>query len=95
MQTPVPRHKIKDAPKLPLNMLDALRFYDKDTSLKAAMGEEFSAAYLKLKHAEWNAFCTHFTTWEKENTLRLKLFLKFLATALTPYSRRFILVAAN
>ncbi len=62
-------HKIKDAPKLPLNMLDALRFYDKDTSLKAAMGEEFSAAYLKLKHAEWNAFCTHFTAWEKENTL--------------------------
>jgi len=50
-------------------MLDALRLYDKDTSLKAAMGEEFSAAYLKLKHAEWNEFCTHFTTWEKENTL--------------------------
>jgi glutamine synthetase len=62
-------HKIKDAPRLPLNMLDALRLYDKDTSLKAAMGEEFSAAYLKLKHAEWNEFCTHFTTWEKENTL--------------------------
>ncbi|MBE9476337.1 MAG: type III glutamate--ammonia ligase [Proteobacteria bacterium] len=62
-------HKIKDAPKLPLNMLDALRYYDEDTSLKAAMGEEFSAAYLKLKHAEWNEFCTHFTTWEKDNTL--------------------------
>ncbi len=62
-------HKVKAAPKLPLNMLDALRYYDEDTSLKAAMGEEFSAAYLKLKHAEWNAFCTHFTTWEKENTL--------------------------
>ncbi len=62
-------HKIKDAPRLPLNMLDALRLYDEDTSLKAAMGEEFSAAYLKLKYAEWNEFCTHFTTWEKENTL--------------------------
>jgi len=62
-------HKIKDAPKLPLNMLDALRFYDKDTSLKSAMGEEFSAAYLKLKHAEWNDFCTHFTIWEKDNAL--------------------------
>jgi glutamine synthetase len=62
-------HKIKDAPKLPLNMLDALRFYDKDTSLKSALGEEFSAAYLKLKHAEWNDFCTHFTTWEKDNAL--------------------------
>ncbi len=62
-------HKIIDAPKLPLNMLDALRFYDKDTSLKSAMGEEFSAAYLKLKHAEWNDFCTHFTAWEKDNAL--------------------------
>ena len=43
-------HTVKGAPKLPLNLLDALREYDKDKSLKAAMGEEFSAAYLKLKH---------------------------------------------
>ena len=62
-------HKVKGAPKLPLNMLDALREYDKDKSLKAAMGEEFSAAYLKLKHQEWNAFVSHFTQWEKDNTL--------------------------
>jgi glutamine synthetase len=62
-------HTVKDAPKLPLNMLDALRYYDEDTSLKAALGEEFSAAYLKMKHAEWDAFCAHFTEWEKQNTL--------------------------
>jgi glutamine synthetase len=62
-------HKIKDAPKLPLNLLDALRFYDEDTSLKAAMGEEFSAAYLKMKHQEWNDFCTHFSRWEKDNAI--------------------------
>ncbi len=62
-------HKIKDAPRLPLNMLDALRFYDKDTSLKAAMGEEFSAAYLKMKNDEWNDFCNHFSAWEKQNAL--------------------------
>ena len=43
-------HTVKDAPKLPLNLLDALREFDKDKSLKAALGEEFSAAYLKLKH---------------------------------------------
>ena len=62
-------HKITDAPKLPLNMLDALREYDKDTELKASMGEEFSAAYLKMKHQEWNDFCNHFSSWEKANTL--------------------------
>ena len=62
-------HKVRGAPKLPLNMLDALREYDKDKGLKAAMGAEFSAAYLKLKHQEWNDFVSHFTAWEKDNTL--------------------------
>ena len=62
-------HKVKGAPKLPLNLLDALREYDKDKSLKAAMGDEFSAAYLKLKQQEWNSYASHFSQWEKDNTL--------------------------
>jgi glutamine synthetase len=33
------------------------------------MGEEFSSAYLKLKHQEWNSYCSHFSRWETENTL--------------------------
>ena len=60
---------MKNAPKLPLNLLDALRNFDKDKALKAALGEEFSAAYLKLKHQEWNAYAQHFTQWERDNTL--------------------------
>ena len=60
---------VTGAPKLPLNLLDALRDYDKDTTLKAMMGEEFSAAYLKLKHKEWDSFVGHFSRWEHENTL--------------------------
>ena len=62
-------HKVTDAPKLPLNMLDALREYDKDIELKAMMGEEFSSAYMKMKHQEWNSFVSHFSHWEKEHTL--------------------------
>lgn len=62
-------HTVKNAPKLPLNMLDALREYDSDTTLKAMMGDEFSAAYLKLKHQEWNSYASHFSRWETENTL--------------------------
>ena len=62
-------HKIKNAPRLPLNLLDALRLYDKDKTLKAAMGAEFSAAYLKMKHQEWNSYTAHFTAWERQNTL--------------------------
>ena len=62
-------HTVRGAPKLPLNMLDALRAYDKDKGLKDAMGKEFSDAYLKLKMEEWNSFVSHFSSWEKENTL--------------------------
>ena len=62
-------HTVRGAPKLPLNMLDALRAYDKDKGLKEAMGKEFSEAYLKLKMEEWNSFVSHFSSWEKDNTL--------------------------
>ena len=62
-------HSVMDAPKLPLNMLDAMRAFDQDAGLKAAMGEEFAAAYLKLKTQEWNDFSNHFSVWEKTNTL--------------------------
>ncbi|HEY0122936.1 MAG TPA: type III glutamate--ammonia ligase [Rhizobium sp.] len=62
-------HLVKDAPRLPLNLLDALRAYDEDEGLKEAIGSEFSAAYLKLKHQEWNSYCSHFTQWERDSTL--------------------------
>ncbi|MGR3571556.1 type III glutamate--ammonia ligase [Brevirhabdus sp.] len=62
-------HKVEGAPKLPLNMLDGLREFDKDASLKKAMGEEFAAAYLKLKHEEWNSYVSHFSNWEKAHTM--------------------------
>jgi glutamine synthetase len=62
-------HKVKKAPKLPLNLLDALRAYDRDSVLKEALGLEFSEAFLKLKNAEWNSYVSHFTDWEREHTL--------------------------
>ncbi len=62
-------HTVKNAPKLPLNLLDALREYDKDKTLKSMMGDDFSAAFLKLKHQEWNSYASHFSKWETENTL--------------------------
>ena len=62
-------HTVKDAPKLPLNLLDAIRAFDKDEGLKSALGDEFSKAYIKLKTAEWNNFATHFTQWERDHTL--------------------------
>ena len=62
-------HKVTDAPKLPLNLLYALRAYDMDKGLKTAMGDEFSSAYIKMKMQEWNAYVSHFSSWEKDNTL--------------------------
>ena len=62
-------HLIEGAPKLPLNLLDALRDYDKDTTLKAMMGDAFSDAYLKLKLQEWHSYTAHFSSWEHANTL--------------------------
>ncbi|MDO5630782.1 MAG: type III glutamate--ammonia ligase [Paracoccus sp. (in: a-proteobacteria)] len=62
-------HTVTDAPKLPLNLLDAIRAYDEDSELKAAMGDDFSTAYIKMKRQEWNAYCAHLSQWERDNTL--------------------------
>lgn len=62
-------HLVTDAPKLPLNLLDALRAFEADTRLMAAMGAAFSSAYLKLRHDDWDAYCGHFTAWERDTTL--------------------------
>jgi glutamine synthetase type III len=62
-------HKAKNAKKLPLNLLDALRALDKSSVIKSALGEETIAAYLKLKHKDWNAYASHLTDWERQTTL--------------------------
>ena len=62
-------HKVKNAPRLPLNLLDALRVFDGDKVLKAALGAKFSAAFIKLKTQEWHSYSAHFSAWETQNTL--------------------------
>ena len=46
----------KDAKKLPLNLLDALRALEASSVLRDGLGEQFVSAYLKLKHADWNEY---------------------------------------
>jgi len=62
-------HKARGAKKLPVNLLDALRAFDKDKALKAALGADFSTAFLKLKSEEWNSYSHYLTNWERERTL--------------------------
>jgi glutamine synthetase len=62
-------HTVKDARRLPLNLLDALRALENSPTLKAALGESFVSSYAKLKHAEWNEYAAHLTQWERQATL--------------------------
>ncbi len=62
-------HKVKGAKKLPLYLIDAIRLFAKDKVLCAALGDEFSAAYIKLKTADWDQYSRHVTQWERDTTL--------------------------
>jgi glutamine synthetase len=62
-------HKIKNARKLPLNLMDAVRNFAQNQYLQSALGSEFSESYMKLKTNEWNSYCRHLTQWERDTTL--------------------------
>ncbi len=62
-------HTIKKAPRLPLNLLDALRLLDADKEFKAALGEELVNGFIKMKTAEWNSYVSHLSQWELDHTL--------------------------
>jgi glutamine synthetase len=62
-------HKVLNAPKLPLNLLDALRAFQKNQTLRGILGAEFADSYVKLKMDEWNSFMHHFSDWERRNAL--------------------------
>ena len=62
-------HTVKDAKKLPLNLLDALRALEASSVLRQSLGEPFISAYLKLKRADWNEYAGHLTEWERRTTL--------------------------
>ena len=62
-------HTVKDAKRLPLNLLDALRALEASSTLKTSLGESFVHSYTKLKHGEWNAFSAYLSDWERQATL--------------------------
>jgi len=62
-------HKVKNARKLPLNLLDAIRLTEKSEVLREAIGGPIIDSYVKLKMREWNEYCAHLTQWERDRTL--------------------------
>jgi glutamine synthetase len=61
-------HKVR-AQRLPLYLIDAIRAFERNKAFKAALGDEFAAAYIKIKTDEWNDYSRHLTDWERVNTL--------------------------
>ena len=61
-------HTVKDAKRLPLNLLDALRAFEASPVMKDYLGS-FVSAYATLKHGEWNDYARHLTQWERDTTL--------------------------
>jgi glutamine synthetase len=61
-------HTVKTQ-KLPLYLIDAIRAFERNKTFKAALGDEFAAAYIKIKINEWNDYSHHLTDWERVNTL--------------------------
>ena len=62
-------HKVRSAPKLPLNLLDALHNFKQNRILRDILGEDFADSYYKLKMDEWNQYMHHFSEWERLNAL--------------------------
>jgi hypothetical protein len=56
-------------PRLPLNLLDALRAFQASTTLREALGSGFVDAYAKLRMAHWTDYMLHLSEWEREHTL--------------------------
>ncbi len=61
--------KAKNAKKLPLYLIDAIREFQKNKPLRSYLGDEFYYAYLKIKNIEWNDYSRSLTQWEKDFTL--------------------------
>ncbi len=57
------------ARKLPLNLLDAIRLFDKSKVLREAFGDHVVDSYVKLRMADWNSFKNHLSQWERDHTL--------------------------
>jgi glutamine synthetase len=62
-------HRAKSPRMLPLNLLDAIRQFDKNKVIREGLGDELVDAYVKLKLQAWNSYTTHLSSWERENTL--------------------------
>lgn len=60
---PLPPEK---APRLPANLLDALRHLETSQVFATALGESLVNSYLKLKYQQWDEYSNQISPWELE-----------------------------
>ena len=62
-------HKLRNVRRLPSNLLDAIRVFEKSKVLRAGLGEELVSSYARLKHLEWRSYAAAISPWERDHTL--------------------------
>ena len=62
-------HKAGKVKKLPLNLLDAIRDFNKSKVIREGFGDGLVDSYVKLKEQDWNTFNKQLSSWEREPTL--------------------------
>jgi len=62
-------HTVKDVRRLPSNLLDAIRLFEKSKVLRAGLGKELVESYAKLKHRDWRSYSAAISQWERDHTL--------------------------
>jgi len=62
-------HKVRGARRLPTNLLDAVRVFQKSKVLRAGFGDELVDSYAKLKLQDWRSYSSAISQWERDNTL--------------------------
>ena len=62
-------HTVKSAERLPANLLDALRLFEKSEVLREQLGSELVDSYTKLKMTQWDEYTSHLSDWERKTTL--------------------------
>ena len=62
-------HKVKNVRRLPSNLLDAIRLFEKNKVLRAGLGDDLVDSYAKLKHPDWRSYSAAISQWERDHTL--------------------------
>ena len=62
-------HKVRGLRRLPANLLDAIRLFEKSKVLRSGLGDALVNSYSKLKYQDWRSYSSAISQWERDHTL--------------------------